>query len=486
MMHSSGTTGAGSGAGLLSPPGGGHDSGYLYRITMIAAIGGFLFGYDLSLISGAIIFLQKEFALTPFWTGMVTGSAILGCPFGPLCGMWLADVKGRKWSLLLAALLFMISAVGSALAPSVWQIILWRFVGGMGVGLASTVSPMYIAEISPAPLRGRMVIINQLAIVIGLSMAVVVAYFLSFGGHWRWMFFSQAIPIVGLFGGLFFVPNSPRWLAMMNRDAEALDVLNRINTPEQSEQELRAIKQELGEESGGFAELLRPGILKAVIIGLVLMVFSQINGVNMILLYTPSLFMEAGITDAPDAILNSVIIDGWITICTVIAFWLTSKFGRRPILIVGALAMGVGHLLMYANFAFQLPMQMTLLAMIVATGAFTLTLAPLSWVVVSELYPTRIRGKAMSIATCAMFTASFITVNLFPVLTNWFSAHFGSAGGTFLIFFGICLAGGLFVWKWIPETKDKTLEEIGGFWLHDSDRAERPFVENELVANPNA
>lgn len=442
---------------------------YLYRVSLVAALGGFLFGYDLSLISGAIIFLEETFSLTPFWVGMVAGSAILGCPFGPLCGMWLADNMGRRWSLYFSAVLFFVSAIGSALAPDVWQLILWRFVGGMGVGLASTVSPMYISEISPAHLRGRLVVINQLSIVIGLSLSVLVTYFLSFGGHWRWMFVSEALPILIFLIGLFYVPRSPRWLAMRNRDEEALVTLTRINGPKVAADELRSIREELGEETGGFRELLQPGILTALVIGVVLMVFSQINGVNMILLYTPTLFMQAGISNAPDAILNSVIIDGWITVCTVVAFWLTRKFGRRPILMCGTIGMAIGHLLMYLNFAYEMPLSLTLAAMFVPTGAFTLTLAPLSWVVVSELYPNRVRGKAMSLATCAMFTASFITVNVFPSILDAFNTRYGHPGGTFLLFVGVCLACCYFVWQWVPETKDRTLEEIGVQWLRDSE-----------------
>jgi len=444
---------------------------YLYTIALVAAVGGFLFGYDLSLISGAIIFLKTEFALNPFWYGAVAGSAILGCPFGPLAGVWMADTIGRKQTLGVSAVLFMVSAIGSAVAPSMLQLIIWRFVGGMGVGLASTVSPMYIAEVAPARLRGRLVVVNQLAIVIGLSLSVLVTYFLSFGGHWRWMFATEALPIVFFMLGLVFVPASPRWLAAVGRHKEALDVLAKINGRTRAEKELKEICVELGEEAGGFGELFQPGVRLAVIIGIALMVFSQINGVNMILLYTPTLFLEAGITDAPDAILNSVYIDTWITLCTVVAFWLTRTYGRRPILICGTIGMAVGHLLMFLNFTYELPTAFTLAAMLVPTGAFTLTLAPLSWVVLSEIFPNRVRGKAMSLATCAMFAASYATVNVFPMVLDWFKDRFGHPGGTFLIFVGVCLSCAVFVWLAVPETKDKTLEEIGRFWLRRAESA---------------
>jgi sugar porter (SP) family MFS transporter len=458
----------------------------LYRVVLVAAVGGFLFGYDLSLISGAIIFLKQEFALTPFWFGAVAGSAILGCPFGPLAGVWLADTLGRKQTLILSSLLFLVSTVGSALAGSTLHFSIWRFVGGMGVGLASTVSPMYIAEIAPARLRGRLVVINQLAIVIGLSLSIFVTYLLSFGGHWRWMFATQGVPVACLIAGLLLVPESPRWLATVGRYADALRVFTKISGRVQAECEMAAVREELSEEAGGFGELLQPGIRWALLIGILLMVSSQINGVNMILLYTPTLFLEAGITDAPDAILNSIYISVWITLCTIMAFWVTRTFSRRSILICGTLVMALGHLLMFLNFTYHLPTILTLAAMFVPTGAFTLTLAPLSWVVLSEIFPNRVRGKAMSLATCVMFVFSYMTANIFPMMLGWFNDQFGQPGGTFLIFSAICLLCFLFVWLLLPETKDKTLEEISKFWLtRNQDRAAKQDLgRQELDAVP--
>jgi sugar porter (SP) family MFS transporter len=440
-------------------------SGYLYLVTFVAAVGGFLFGYDLSLISGAVIFLKAEWNLSPGGLGMVTGSAILGCPFGPLAGVWLADRFGRNKTLLLSALLFIVSAIGSALARGMLDFSFWRFVGGIGVGLASTVSPMYIAELAPARLRGRLVVVNQLAIVVGLSLSVYVSWLLSFGEHWRWMFATMALPAAILLVGLFFVPNSPRWLAARGDFPGALAILAWINGRTQAERELAEIREELGTESGAFRELWQPGVRRALVIGLLLMVLSQINGVNMILLYTPTLFMEAGISHSSDAILNSVYVTWWITLCTLVAFWLTAQFGRRPILIVGTIGMAAGHVLMFLRFTYALPTAVTLAGIFLATGAFTLTLAPLSWVILSEIFPNRVRGKAMSLCTLAMFAASYATTNVFPVILDAFKRQYGNPGGTFLIFMGVCLSCSLFVYLTLPETKDKSLEEIGRFWL---------------------
>ena len=434
-------------------------------IVLVAAVGGFLFGYEIQLISGAIIFLKKEFLLTPFWYGAVMGSAILGCPVGPLAGFWLADRFGRKKTLILSSVAFLVSAVGCAAAGDLMQFIVWRFVGGLGIGLAATVSPMYIAEVAPARLRGRLVLVNQLAIVVGATLSAVVAYLLSDGGHWRWMFASQAVPVFWLMAGLVFVPESPRWLAMLGRNGDALRVLAKINGQSQAERDLNEIRTELGDERGGFTELLQPGVCMALLIGIVLMIFSQICGATIIHMYAPTLFIESGISTESDAILNNIYICCWATLCTAISFWVVRTFGRRPIIICGSIVMAVGHLLLFLCFMYHWPTVLTLAAMMLTSAAFTLTLAPLSWVVLSEIFPNRVRGKAMSLATVIMFASSYATVNLFPMVMDWFKDRYGHPGGTFLIFLVICLSCALFVWRMLPETKDKTLEEIGEFWI---------------------
>ena len=444
---------------------------YLYLVVLVAAVGGFLFGYEIQLISGAIVFLKQEFALTPFWEGVVMGSAILGCPFGPVAGLWLADRFGRRRSLILSSIAFLISAVGCALAGDMIQFIVWRFVGGLGIGLAATVSPMYIAEVAPAALRGRLVLVNQLAIVVGAILSAVVAYLLSDGGHWRWMFASQAVPVAWLMLGLAFVPESPRWLAMAGRNGPALEVLTRINGRRQAEIDLGEIRTELGDEEGDFRGLFRPGVRRALGIGIALMVFSQISGATIIHMYAPTLFLASGVTTETDAVLQNIYICSWATLCTTISFWVVRTFGRRPIIISGSIVMAVGHLLLFFCFMRHSSNAITLAAMMLTSAAFTLTLAPLSWVVLSEIFPNRVRGKAMSLATVTMFLASYATVNLFPIVMDGFKKHYGHPGGAFLIFAAICLACALFAWRMLPETKDKTLEEIGEHWLKLSDNS---------------
>ena len=437
----------------------------LYMITLVAATGGFLFGYDLSIISGALIFLEKHFDLDSTGTGFAVSSAILGSIAGPLVGIWLNDSFGRRATLWIAAACFLVSAIGTALPRTFVEFCIWRAVGGIGVGLAAMTSPMYIAEIAPSHLRGRLVTVNQLAIVIGINFAVIASYLLSFGGHWRWMFASEAVPIVVLIGGLFFVPNSPRWLAAKGRNDEAMDVLESINGSEQASRELANIRAELSEETGSFSELFKPGLRKALLIGLLIMVFSQINGVNMMLLFGPSILQEAGIGDASQSIFFTIFLNLVILVSTIVAFWLVQRFGRRPIMIWGVTAMTAGHLMMAANFYFGGSPYINLLAMFVAAGAFTLSLAPLSWVIVSEIFPNQVRAKALSIVCVMLYLSSFLCAQFFPMITEAFQKAAGHPGGAYLIFAGICGACVLFCWKLLPETKDLTLEDIGRFWL---------------------
>ena len=244
--------------------------GYVYAVTLIASTGGFLFGFDLSIISGAVVFLREEFHLTQAMFGLANSSAILGCIVGPLLGLRLADGRGRRTTLAVAAACFMVSAIGSALAYGMVDFVIWRILGGIGVGLAMVTSPMYIAELAPAELRGRLITVNQLAIVFGINMAIVVAYFLSFGAHWRWMFAAEIPPIAALMVGLLFAPRSPRWLTSKGRnDDEAMRVLTKINGREAAGSVLDEITAELKQETGTFRELFMPGIRLALIIGVV-------------------------------------------------------------------------------------------------------------------------------------------------------------------------------------------------------------------------
>ena len=438
---------------------------YIFKITLVASVGGFLFGYDLVIIAGALSYLGEYFQLSPAMKGFAVSSAILGSIVGPLFGLWFTERLGRRKTMMIAGICFMVSAIGSALAFTIWDFVFWRFVGGVGIGLAMISSPIYIAELSPPEKRGSLVNVNQLSNVIGINLAVIAGYFFSFDGWgWRWMFGSAAIPTIFLIIGLVFIPESPRWLASKNRIADALKILTKINGKVIAENELKEIQKELNQETGAFRELFQPGIKDALFIGIVLMIFSQINGVNMMLLYAPSILADAGISIGSSAILTSIPIYLFIFICTIVAFGLIKHFSRRGLLITSILFMALGHVIMAINLQLHWPPLFTLIPMLIGTGAFTLGFAPLSWIIVSEIFPNKIRSKALGIVCFFLFFSSFITAQFFPMLTNWFSIHFNNTAGVYLIFAALCIACAIFSWKMVPETKGLSLERIGDFW----------------------
>lgn len=438
---------------------------YIFKISLVASLGGFLFGYDLVVIAGALSFLEADFQLSAVMKGFAVSSAILGAITGPLFGLWFADRLGRRKTMMLAAACFMISTIGCSFAFGIWDFAIWRFLGGVGVGLAMMSSPIYIAEISPPQMRGSLVNVNQLSNVIGINLAVIVSYIFSFEGWgWRWMFGFQAVPVSFLIVGLLLIPESPRWLAARNRIAEALKILTRINGKEKAEQELNEIRAELKQETGRFKELAQPGIRAALFIGIIIMIFSQINGVNMMLLYAPSILAEAGISVGSNAILSSIPVFILIFICTLIAFPLIRKYSRRGLLIASVLFMALGHVIMAVNLQQQWPPLFTLVPMLIGTGAFTLGFAPLSWIIVSEIFPNRVRSKALAVVCFFLYTASFVSAQFFPVLVEWFDTRFNNSAGVYWIFAAICLSCAIFVWKMLPETKGLSLEKISEFW----------------------
>lgn len=438
---------------------------YIYGIVLVASIGGFLFGYDLVVISGALSFLEEYFKLSPAMKGFAVSSAVLGAITGPLFGLTFADRLGRRKTMMIAAFCFMVSTIGSAMAPAIWEFCAWRFVGGIGIGLAMMSSPIYIAELSPPALRGSLVNINQLSNVIGINLAVIVGYFLSFRhAGWRWMFGSQAVPVALLITGIALIPESPRWLAANRRMAEALKVLTKINGAKRAAAELAEIEKELGQETGTFRELRQPGLRLALAIGIILMIFSQINGVNMMLLYAPTILADAGIRIGSNAILSSIPIFVLIFICTLLAFGCIRRFSRRGLLISSVSFMALSHVIMAINLQQHWPPLFTLIPMLIGTGAFTLGFAPLSWIIVAEIFPNRVRGKALAVVCFFLYSSSFITTQVFPMLTNWCITRYNNAAGVYWLFAVICLVCALFSWKFVPETKGLSLENISDFW----------------------
>ena len=341
---------------------------YLYFVAVVAAVGGFIFGYDLSIIAGASLFLKEEFALTPLWLGFAVSSAVIGCIIGPLAGGGLTDRWGRKKALYLCAILFGVSAIGTALPRTMLEFYIFRILGGMGVGLASIVSPMYIAEVAPARMRGRLVLVNQLAIVVGSLSSIIVSYFLSLSGSWRWMFASELVPILVLLIGLTFIPESPRWFAQKNRREEARGVLTRIGGPQHADSEMEQIARSLRQKTGSFADLFRPGLRTALLIAFTLAVLQQFSGTSPLLFHTPLIFQRAGFENISDAILQSIIVNLWNLTWTAIGLWAVDRFGRRPLLLTGTTVMAIGFALMGTFFYFDLAGLYLLLTMFPGGG----------------------------------------------------------------------------------------------------------------------
>jgi sugar porter (SP) family MFS transporter len=432
-------------------------------IATVAAVGGFLFGYDLSIISGVMLYLKPQFGLTPDQVGLAVGSALLGCMAGPILGGTLSDRWGRKPTLIFAGLLFAAGAIGTALPADIVQFDLFRFLGGVGVGLASVVSPMFIAEVSPPRIRGGLVTVNQLAVVVGLTVAVIVSYFLSFGEHWRWMLASNAVPVPIFVIGLLFVPESPRWMAQKGRSQEALEVLTWIDGRESAELEMRDILAST-EERGAWGELLWPGMRLAMFIACSLAVLQQITGASILFMYMPTVFQEAGFNAPSDAILQNVIMSLWCVFCTIVALAVVDRLGRKPLLLLGTLGMTAGMAILGALFHWHTTGMYVVLTMFLVMGAYLVSLAPLAWLIMSEIFPNRLRGKAMAVASVCVWTASFLTANYFPPMVDYFKTVFGTPAMAFWIYALVSAAAFLFSWVIVPETRGRTLEEIGASW----------------------
>jgi sugar porter (SP) family MFS transporter len=438
---------------------------YVYVISAIAAAGGFLFGYDLDVVAGAIIFLQKQFQLSPVQTGFAVSCATIGCIIGPLVGGPLADFVGRKKTLIGTALIFGAGTVGTVFPKTISEFDFFRIVGGLGVGLASVTSPMYIAEISPARLRGRLVTINQLAIAVGALTSIIVSYFLSASGNWRGMFAYELVPVLLFFIGLSFVPESPRWLFEKKRIEEARQVLRKIYRSSAGvEQELQMMHQAEHEEAGTFAELLRPGIRTALLIAAGLAIFQQMTGASPLTFYLPIIFQQAGFKNASDAIFQTVMLYVWDVFCTILAMWLVERLGRRPLLLIGISGMAISFTLTGFFFTRHATGEFVVIVMMICIGFYVISLAPLAWLIMSEIFPTRLRGKAMGVASIFLWGATFAGAQIVPSLSAFMEKNFNSIAGVFWVFAVVCGVAGIFSWYMVPETKGRTLEEIGESW----------------------
>jgi len=448
---------------------------YIWLICSVAAMGGLLFGWDWVVIGGAKPFFQRYFELTSeAQIGWANSCALIGCLFGALMAGALSDRFGRKRLLILSAFLFAVTSVGNGLAHNFTVFIAWRMLGGVGIGLASSLSPMYIAEVAPAQMRGKLVAINQLTIVIGILLAQVINWWLVrdlpqgatdefirtswFGQQgWRWMFGLTAVPSVLFLLGMLLVPESPRWLAKTGLADAARNVLTRIGGESYATAAVADINSTLAKEEihhVRFADLLEPRMRRVLLLGVVLAVFQQWCGINTIFNYAEEIFHAAGYDIS--TVLKNIAWTGSVNMLfTFVALGTVDRVGRRPLMLLGAAGLALIYTAMgfcYANHVQGFPVLLLVLA---AIGCYAMSLAPVTWVVISEIFPNRIRGAAMSVAVTALWIACFILTYTFPIL----NAKLGPSG-TFWLYAGICVAGFIYIFVKLPETKNKSLEQI--------------------------
>jgi SP family arabinose:H+ symporter-like MFS transporter len=451
---------------------------YIWWLTITASLGGFLFGYDTAVISGTLSMVRSQFALNAAMEGWYVSSALVGCVFGLSFAGWLTDKYGRKKVLLLTATLFTISAFGCALIDSFSILVIYRFLGGMGVGIASMLSPMYISEISPPAIRGRLVALYQLAIAVGILVSYFVnawllnqssgqGFFISdililvFKTEvWRAMLGMESIPALTFFLLLLTVPESPRWLVIKGRTDKAKAILLKTSGDREADLEIKEILDSLETEKKSKNLILDPGIKLALFLGVSLAVLQQFTGIDAIIYYGPRIMEQAGFA-LSDALGSQVIIGVVLMLFTLLAIWQIDKFGRKPLLLSGTMGMFISLIAIGFLFFINQAEGILLLSLIlIFIASFAFSLGPVVWVIISEIYPTKIRGRAMSIATMAVWIGTSIIGQFIPLSLD----NLGPAI-TFWIFAFFCIPTMWIGWKIMPETKGKTLEYIEKYWL---------------------
>jgi SP family arabinose:H+ symporter-like MFS transporter len=442
-------------------------SAFVVKVSLVAALGGLLFGYDTAVIAGVIGYLQQRFQLSPIMTGWAASSAIWGCAFGAMAAGYLSDRFGRKKVLIVTAILFIVSSIGAMIPRNLGEFLVARFIGGLGIGAASMLSPLYISEIAPSRNRGRLVSLYQLAIVIGINLIYFVNLLIaSYGDEawnvetgWRYMLGSGTIPAALFLVLLFVVPESPRWLVKKGKDDDALDTLEKVNGAGEGRNVLNEIKESLGQEVGTLSDLFSKRLKPALVIGVILALFSQITGINAIIYYAPEIFKGVGFA-AESALLQTVLIGAINTLFTFVALWLIDRAGRKTLLQWGVAGMVICLFAVGVCFHFNLTNGPWLILFILAyIACFASSLGPIPWVLISEIFPTRTRGIAMSFCTVVLWVGVLAVTQFTPVLLQRVGGAY-----TFWIFMLNAIVLLWFVWRRIPETKRRTLEEIEQSW----------------------
>ena len=452
---------------------------FLLLIAAVSALGGLLFGYDTGVINGAQFYLTEHFKLSDALKGWVVGSALLGCFVGAIVAGPLSIKIGRKWSLIISAILFTLSAYGSGLPEmfpqSVSMLVFFRILGGLGIGVASMNAPMYIAEIAPSNIRGRMVTYYQLAIVIGFFVVFLATYYIGnnltvaenieFG--WRRMFWSELIPSGLFLILLFFVPKSPRWLALKGKDKEALIVLEQINDTEVASKEMLQIKNSLNQNNDGIkVSYFSKAILIIIAIGTVLSMLQQFTGINAVLYYGADIFEKALGFGKEDVLAQQILLAFVNLVFTFVAMFTVDKFGRKPLLYIGSVGMIIGFLLLGVTLQQENVGMLSLIGVLIFIASFALSMGPVVWVLLSEMFPNKIRSVAMSVAVAAQWAANYVVSQSFPMVMGSETNNSAPWNGSlpYFIFIAFILIIVFVTYKFIPETKGKTLEEIEGFW----------------------
>ncbi len=440
----------------------------LILVTLVAATGGFLFGYDTAVINGANQYLKAHFQLNAMQEGIAGASAILGCIPGAMCAGFVSDRFGRRKVLFLCALLYALSGLLSAIPRTFLEFLAARFISGLGIGASSMIIPVYIAELAPAAKRGRLGSLFQFGIVLGIFLTLFInARIQGLGDEtwnatqgWRWMLGAEVVPAVLLIALLFFVPESPRWLLGVGRNDDARRILEDVGGADHAQQEMAAVQAVLGAEEGRFSELFHARFRRPLIIAILLMAFSQFSGINAIMYYSTKIFATAGV-GVKDSFMSSVVVGLVNVLFTFVAIALVDRAGRRALLLVGlsvqVVALGTVGWMFQAGYN-GLPLLLAILAFI---GAFAMALGPIPWILCSEIFPTRVRGRAMSLATFTIWASCYLVAQSFPMLND--NPSIGPAL-TFWIYGGCSLAGLIFVSIAVPETKGRSLEDIERSW----------------------
>jgi len=443
-------------------------AGYVYLISLVAAVGGLLFGFDIAVIAGAIPFISRYFALTAGPLGVAVSAVALGCMLGAGAAGFVSDRIGRKKVLILAAVLFVVSSLLTAVPTVLWHFVFARFLSGVAIGFASPVSPVYIAEVAPARIRGRLVTLNQLAITFGMLAAYAVDWWMASRGTsewrdsqaWRWMFASGIAPSLLFLIALFLVPESPRWLIKRGLRDRARGVLVSVGGAAHADQELLEIQDAVDHEEVSLGQMFRHPLIVPMMIGMLIMIFSQATGLQAVTQYCPKLLLELGFKSESSAMLGMVLVGVVLFGSTILTMFGVDKFGRRPLLLSSSIGVAVSLLLFAVEFKFHVFPNYVVLGIVLASiVSYAIGIGPCAWLIISEIFPTRVRGRATSICTFTNWITDFFILLVFPRLQEW------SQAGTFVLFAGVTLAFMAALMILLPETKGKTLEQIEASWL---------------------